>query len=166
MDRSAEGVGNEARLASYFERLGVELGPRGSAGAVWLSMQRAIFPGERKSIEPIAARVEPRRVRGTHQIAVTFCRERRLVPGGPVAAGSAVGVARQFVGNSNSSPSRCCLTAKWDVVWREDVDKTLRSLFAAVLMSSCRLDRLKRNLPCPPFSVSNLRVAFGSTPIS
>jgi SRSO17 transposase len=28
---------------------------------------RVILPGERKSVEPIAARVEPRRVQGAHQ---------------------------------------------------------------------------------------------------
>jgi hypothetical protein len=41
VDRSAEGAGNGNSVSVLFGALGVEFGARGSAGAVWLLLQRA-----------------------------------------------------------------------------------------------------------------------------
>jgi len=66
----------------------LEPGARGSAGAVWLLLQRA-YPSRRA--QERRADCRPRRAqpgsRGA-SIAAPFCCERRLVAGGPAAAGS------------------------------------------------------------------------------
>ena len=67
MDRSAEGAGNETRLASYLEHLASSLGHADRRAPFGSYCKGLILPGERKSVEPIAARVEPRRVQGAHQ---------------------------------------------------------------------------------------------------
>ncbi len=67
MDRSAEGAGNESRLASYLEHLASSLGHADRRAPFGSYCKGLILPGERKSVEPIAARVEPSRVQGAHQ---------------------------------------------------------------------------------------------------
>ena len=67
MDRSTEGAGNESRLASYLEHLASTLGHADRRAPFGFYCKGLILPGERKSVEPIAARVEPRRVQGAHQ---------------------------------------------------------------------------------------------------
>ena len=67
MDRSAEGAGNESRLASSLEHLASSLGHADRRAPFGSYCKGLILPGERKSVEPIAARVEPRRVQGAHQ---------------------------------------------------------------------------------------------------
>ena len=67
MDRSGEGAGNESRLASYLERLASSLGHADRRAPFGSYCKGLMLPGERKSVEPIAARVEPRRVQGAHQ---------------------------------------------------------------------------------------------------
>ena len=81
MDRSAEGAGNEFPLASYLEHLASTLGHADRQAPFGLYCKRLIRPGERKSVEPIAARVEPRQVQGAHQslhhfVANADCRRR------------------------------------------------------------------------------------------
>ena len=90
MDRSAEGAGNRISVSVLFGALGVELGARGSAGAIWLLLQRA-YPSRRA--QERRADCSPRRAQpGSRRasIAAPFCRERRLVAGGPAAAGSSL----------------------------------------------------------------------------
>ena len=67
VDRSAEGAGDETRLASYLEHLASSLGHADRRAPFGSYCKGLILPGERKSVEPIAARVEPRRVQGAHQ---------------------------------------------------------------------------------------------------
>ena len=67
MDRSAEGAGDASRLASYLEHLASSLGHAGRRAPFGSYCKGLMLPGERKSVEPIAARVEPRRVQGAHQ---------------------------------------------------------------------------------------------------
>ena len=67
MDRSTEGEGREARFASYVEHMASALGHADRRTPFRSYCAGLILPGERKSIEPIAARVEPRRVQGAHQ---------------------------------------------------------------------------------------------------
>ena len=67
MDRSAEGAGNESRLASYLEHLASSLGHADRRAPFGSYCKGLMLPGERKSVEPIAARVEPSRVQGAHQ---------------------------------------------------------------------------------------------------
>ena len=47
--------------------LGERPGPSGSCGAVSILLYGLLIPGERKSVEPITARVEPRGVQRAHQ---------------------------------------------------------------------------------------------------
>jgi SRSO17 transposase len=58
VDRSAEGAGNESRLASYLEHLASSLGHADRRAPFGSYCKGLILPGERKSVEPIAARVE------------------------------------------------------------------------------------------------------------
>ena len=67
MDRSAEGAGSESRFASYVEHVASVLGHADRRAPFRSYCTGLILPGERKSVEPIAARVEPRRVQGAHQ---------------------------------------------------------------------------------------------------
>jgi SRSO17 transposase len=64
--RNGEGSG-QARFAAYVERLAGVLGHADRAAPLKAYCTGLILPGERKSIEPIAARVEPRRVPAAHQ---------------------------------------------------------------------------------------------------
>src|SRR5918997_3934093 len=64
--RDGAGAG-EARLAAYVKRLASVLGHADRAAPLKAYCTGLILPGERKSIEPIAARVEPGRVPAAHQ---------------------------------------------------------------------------------------------------
>ena len=64
--RNGEGSG-QARFAAYVERLVGVLGHADRAAPLKAYCTGLILPGERKSIEPIAARVEPGRVLAAHQ---------------------------------------------------------------------------------------------------
>jgi len=67
VDRSAEGAGSESRFAFYVEHVASALGHADRRAPFRSYCTGLILPGERKSIEPIAARLEPRRVQGAHQ---------------------------------------------------------------------------------------------------
>ena len=67
MDRNADGEGSESRFASYVEHMASTLGHADRRTPFRSYCTGLILPGERKSVEPIAARVEPRRVQGAHQ---------------------------------------------------------------------------------------------------
>src|SRR3712207_3623725 len=64
--RNREGSG-QARFAACVERLAGVLGHADRAAPLKAYCTGLILPGERKSIEPIAARVEPGRVQAAHQ---------------------------------------------------------------------------------------------------
>src|SRR5208337_334159 len=57
----------DKRLASYLEHLASSLGNADRRVPFGSYCKGLILPGERKSVEPIAARVEPSRVQGAHQ---------------------------------------------------------------------------------------------------
>ncbi len=58
---------SESRFAAYVEALGAALGHADRLAPARRYCAGLLLPGERKSIEPIAARVEPGRVQATHQ---------------------------------------------------------------------------------------------------
>ena len=64
MDRSPEGEGREARFASYVEHMASAQEHADRRTPFRSYCAGLILPGERKSIELIAARLEPRRVQG------------------------------------------------------------------------------------------------------
>src|SRR2546421_12932881 len=55
------------RFAAYVERLATALGHRDRHGPLRAYVTGLCLPGDRKSIEPMAARVDPRHVRARHQ---------------------------------------------------------------------------------------------------
>src|SRR5207244_12851382 len=55
------------RFAAYVERLATVLGHRDRHEPLRAYVTGLCLPGERKSIEPMAARVDPRHVRARHQ---------------------------------------------------------------------------------------------------
>lgn len=61
----AEGI--ESRFVAYVERLAPALGHADRAAPFRAYCTGLILPGERKSVEPMAARVEPGRVGAAHQ---------------------------------------------------------------------------------------------------
>src|SRR5881409_1561714 len=55
------------RFHAYVERLATGLGHRDRHGPLRDYVTGLCLPGERKSVEPMAARVDPRHVRARHQ---------------------------------------------------------------------------------------------------
>jgi SRSO17 transposase len=64
---TVEGTTSESRFAGYVERLSSALGHADRKGLLKAYCTGLILPGDRKSIEPMAARVEPARVGAAHQ---------------------------------------------------------------------------------------------------
>ena len=58
---------SESRFERYVEALGAALGHADRIGPARRYCAGLLLPGDRKSIEPMAARVEPGRVQATHQ---------------------------------------------------------------------------------------------------
>ena len=58
---------SESRFAAYVEALGAALGHADRVAPVRRYCAGLLLPGDRKSIEPMAARLEPGRVQATHQ---------------------------------------------------------------------------------------------------
>lgn len=59
--------GGESRFAAYVEAITSALGHADRAAPFQSYCTGLLLPGERKSVEPLAARVQPGRVRATHQ---------------------------------------------------------------------------------------------------
>ena len=57
----------EARFAAYLEAIVAELGDVRRAASARAYCTGLLLPGERKSVEPMAARIEPDRVQAKHQ---------------------------------------------------------------------------------------------------
>ena len=57
----------EARFAAYLEAVVAELGDVRRAASARAYCTGLLLPGERKSVEPMAARIEPDRVQAKHQ---------------------------------------------------------------------------------------------------
>ena len=67
MDLRLDTDDSEARFAAYVGTLGVALGHADRVAPFRSYCTGLLLPGDRKSVEPMAARVEPGRVRATHQ---------------------------------------------------------------------------------------------------
>ena len=57
----------EARFAAYLEAIAAVLGDVRRAASARAYCTGLLLPGERKSVEPMAARIEPGRVQAKHQ---------------------------------------------------------------------------------------------------
>jgi len=64
---SSDSCGSASRFASYVEALTKALGHADRAAPFRAYCAGLVLPGERKSVEPMAARLEPTRVRAAHQ---------------------------------------------------------------------------------------------------
>ena len=60
---------SESRFERYVEALGVALGHADRVAPARRYCAGLLLPGDRKSIEPMAARVEPGRVQAAYQVA-------------------------------------------------------------------------------------------------
>jgi len=67
MDLVSESGGSEARFNTYLDALSAELGHADRAAPFQSYCIGLLLPGERKSVEPMAARLEPQRVQARHQ---------------------------------------------------------------------------------------------------
>src|SRR5919206_1661956 len=71
MARAMEGAAGlrrgEARFAAYLDEIAAVLGHASRAAAARAYCTGLLLPGERKSVEPMAARIEPGRVQAKHQ---------------------------------------------------------------------------------------------------
>ena len=65
--KTLSGTTSESRFAVYVERLSSTLGHADRKAPLKAYCTGLILPGERKSVEPMAARVEPARVQAAHQ---------------------------------------------------------------------------------------------------
>src|SRR5712692_1790044 len=79
------------RFAAYVERLATALGHRDRHEPLRAYVTGLCLPGERKSIEPMAARVDPRHVRARHQSMHHF------VADAPWDAAAVLRIAREWV---------------------------------------------------------------------
>src|SRR3954465_4049640 len=62
----------EERFGEYVERLGDVLGHADRRGPLRAYATGLLLPGERESVEPMAARLDPRRAGGAHQSLPPF----------------------------------------------------------------------------------------------
>jgi len=67
MDRQSRDSGSEVRFSAYVESLAAALGHEDRVAPFRSYCAGLILPGERKSVEPMAAKIEPVRVRAAHQ---------------------------------------------------------------------------------------------------
>jgi SRSO17 transposase len=67
MDIVSESGGSEDRFNTYLDALSATLGHADRAAPFQSYCTGLLLPGERKSVEPMAARLEPERVQATHQ---------------------------------------------------------------------------------------------------
>ena len=65
----------EERFERFLERLGAAAGHADRRGPLRAYLTGLLLPGERKSVEPMAAKLEPRRVRARHQSMHHFVAE-------------------------------------------------------------------------------------------
>ena len=79
------------RFAAYVDRLATALGHRDRHAPLRAYVTGLCLPGERKSIEPMAARVDPRHVRARHQSMHHFVAE------APWDAAAVLRIARAWV---------------------------------------------------------------------
>ena len=67
MDIVSESGGGEARFNTYLDALSMTLGHADRAAPFQAYCTGLLLPGDRKSVEPMAARLEPERVQARHQ---------------------------------------------------------------------------------------------------
>ena len=79
------------RFATYVDQLATTLGHQDRHGPLRAYVTGLCLPGDRKSIEPMAARVDPRHVRSRHQSMHHF------IADAPWDAASVLRVAREWV---------------------------------------------------------------------
>ena len=78
MNRKNEGT-SEARFSAYVEGLASVLGHADRMGPLRDYCTGLILPGERKSVEPMAARTAGREDGGAAPVIAAFCRRRIVV---------------------------------------------------------------------------------------
>jgi SRSO17 transposase len=81
----------ERRFREYVDRLAQALGHRDRHEPLRAYLTGLCLPGERKSVEPMAARIDPRRVRARHQSM------HHLVANGPWEDAAMLRIARDVV---------------------------------------------------------------------
>src|SRR6195952_3332310 len=67
MDLASDSGGSEGRFNTYLDALTATLGHADRAAPFQSYCTGLLLPGERKSVEPMAARLQPQRVQATHQ---------------------------------------------------------------------------------------------------
>ena len=72
MDLQGRNAGSEARFAAYVEALAGCLGHKDRVGSFRRYCVGLLLPGERKSVEPMAARLSPHRTAAEHQALLHF----------------------------------------------------------------------------------------------
>src|SRR3989442_10194247 len=121
------------RFHAYVERLTTALGHQDRHGPVRAYVTGLGLPGERKSIEPMAARVDPRHVRARHQsmhhfvanaawddAAVLRVARETVLPAlerhGPLAARVVddTGMSKQGGHTRDRARQYCCMACKMD----------------------------------------------------
>jgi SRSO17 transposase len=81
----------EARFEEYLERIGAALGHADRFEPFRAYLTGLLLPGERKSVEPMAAKIDPRHVRARHQSM------HHLVSSAPWDDAPVLAVARDWV---------------------------------------------------------------------
>ena len=84
MDLRWSDEGSEARFAAYVEGLSRALGHADRVGPFRSYCTGLLLPGERKSVEPMAARLRPDRTAAEHQSLLHFVGQSPCVIGGAI----------------------------------------------------------------------------------
>ena len=72
MDKQEAQAEREARFETYLDGLAAVIGHRDRHGPLRMYCTGLLLPGERKSVEPLAARLQPQRVSACHQSLLHF----------------------------------------------------------------------------------------------
>src|SRR5437762_13925244 len=93
---------SDQNFMAYLERLTAAVGHADRHEPLRVYLEGLLLPGERKSVEPMAARIDPRQVESRHQSMHHF------VATSPWDPEALIRVARNVCGSTNSST-----TAAW-----------------------------------------------------
>src|SRR3712207_6307095 len=141
----------EARFAAYLEAIAAVLGDVRRAASARAYCTGLLLPGERKSVEPMAARIEPGRVQARHQsmhhvvakaewddAALLRAVREQVLPAierhGPAARASGTGRCATGWSTTRASPSRA--STRWG--WRGSTAASSASRRTARWRSACR----------------------------
>jgi len=100
------GTASESRFAAYVEALSSAVGHADRKAPLKAYCTGLLLPGERKSVEPMAARVAPGRVQAAHQSLHHFVAKAEWSDAAVLAGGAGAGAASARAAGSDPGLDR------------------------------------------------------------